>query len=312
MRPFIFFLYTVFVVALGMAFLYFFDIDFISAYNYVTGKTTVNPFAKLMSKNQNGTQSLFAPLNLFQPKTDPVTPTVTHQTPISVVTPVTPQPEIFTPVLPVVNPSPVIPIEVSLDSRGIADFSFIQKSNGKSFDSSKAQTNGYIRVHFPSHCRVATPVYQTPIGAYAHCEWGLKNANNEEIAHLLDTVGGFHPSFFEASQRAGRGNDYYGWIDEWAANFKPFAPFYSAQDRGNNHFDMYKKYVLEGSYTFWYQNKSNTRHTVTAGYIRSGNGENDLNTIVEPFARLETILHIQPNGDEYDDYKINTNNYVLL
>ncbi|MER0442763.1 hypothetical protein [Emticicia sp. W12TSBA100-4] len=191
-----------------------------------------------------------------------------------------------------------------------SDFRFVEKSNGKSFPD-KPQGNSYTFVHFPSHCRVCTPVETTPMNAFAHCEYGLKNSSGEEIVHLLDTIGGFHPNFFDVNQRSQKGNDYYKWVDNWASEFKPFGNFNNPIDRGNNHFDAYKKYLIDGSYTFWYRNKSNTRHSVTAGFIRATNGEGDLNVIVEPYGYVEKVLNISSNGDEYDPYKINTNNYIL-
>lgn len=193
--------------------------------------------------------------------------------------------------------------------RGGSSFDYIQLSNGQSLPNTK-QGNGYILTHLFSHSRVATPVQDTPNGAFASCEvWLYFIPTGELVWHLSDSIGGYHPNFFNSSERGGKN---YQWIDDWANNFQPYGSFSSAQDRGNNHFPEYQKYLREGQYELVYLNNSNTKHTVTAGFIQGGNGADQLNEIFAPSKDpYKRTINITPNGNSGDEFKLNSNNYVL-
>ena len=296
MKRFKYILSFLFIAVLSIAMYYFFETDIQTFFGYtknIAPKLNLNPF-------QNSVDAPPVTVTATQP-------TVTNTT---VITPPAPPVIVTAPPVVVITPPPVIMPPISEQTNGVAIFNFTEKRNGQDYPD-KPTGNGYILVHCPSHSRVATPTYDTPQGANSFCEYSLKNQNGEIVLYVKDTIGGFHPNFFDGNERAGRGNAYFAWVDEWAKNFKPFGIFNNYLDRANNHFDQYQRYLLEGHYTFTYRNLSSVKQQVTAGYIRASNGTGDVNEIVAANGMIEKAIHIFPPSDEYDSYKINTNNNSL-
>lgn len=169
----------------------------------------------------------------------------------------------------------------------------------------------FVKVNCFSHSRIATPVEETPQNVNSFCTYQLINDRGEIVVSMADTIGGFHPNFFNPKLREYRGDSYYEWVDKWARNFRPFGVFAGYLDRANNHFENYNIPLREGNYTFRFQNYSSVKQTVQAGFIRASNGTGDVNEVVEGFGTIERTLRIFPQADKFDDYKINANNYLV-
>lgn len=184
---------------------------------------------------------------------------------------------------------------------GGSQFVFNQQSNGNPLPSIP-RGNGYLYVNFPSHAIVASPVCSTPNGALAKVEYWLLDSGGNTVLYVKDDLSGFHPNFFTdpcANNLA--------WFQTWKNGFVPFGDFSQASDRGNNHFTTYNKYVVEGNYTWRVKNNGNVRIEVKAGLIGLGNGQNAVNTFVNPNQQIDFSVNISGDtNNAYDPFKFNT------
>lgn len=174
---------------------------------------------------------------------------------------------------------------------------------------SNAQGNGFVLVESPSHSRVCTPIDDTKIGAYSHIRYSIKEKNTgKTVINVFDTVGGFHPNFFDNALREVSANSF-GWVDDWANNFKPIPPFLSPIDRCNNHLTAFNNYLLEGNYILEGKNMGNTSVKCEWGFIRESGGKGVINTTIEAGQDFSFDLPIYSNGNAHDEFKGNFNNY---
>ncbi len=193
-----------------------------------------------------------------------------------------------------------------------SEFTFRQQMNGMPLPS-EPTGNGYIRVNFPSHSRVATPIGSTINNANSASAWWLYAEDGTLVASIEDDLGGFHPNFFDAPEVTDSANASYAryqFVRDWIMAFRAFGPFVDARSRGNNHMPEYDRYVLEGTYRWRYQNRANIPVRLECGLIRASSGHGDLDRVIAPGETVEVMLPIRANPmDAFDNYKINTNGY---
>jgi hypothetical protein len=193
-----------------------------------------------------------------------------------------------------------------------SEFVFRQQTNGMPLPS-EPTGNGYVKVTFPSHSRIATPIGSTMPSAQSASAWWLYAADGTLVASIEDDLGGFHPNFFDAPEVNDSANPDYArfrFVREWIAAFVPFGPFPDARSRGNNHFPEYERYVLEGSYTWRYHNRASIPVRLECGLIRASGGHGDVDRVIAPGETVELTLVIRANpADAFDSYKMNTNGY---
>jgi hypothetical protein len=141
-------------------------------------------------------------------------------------------------------------------------FTFNQKTNGNTVPTSGNYANGYLKFLACSHGIVSfipDPV-AGKIGSQCKMEYTIRNAANEIVINLKDNYGGFHPNYqpFAGDANNSPAESYYRvwtpsfydyanlqWVRDWYNNFTPISgtPFNSGNDRGNNHFEQYGKYL---------------------------------------------------------------------
>lgn len=214
-------------------------------------------------------------------------------------------------ITPTLTPTPTpTPTQTPTPDPNVSIFDFKGNSNGQPLPTD-ATGNGYIRVAFPSHSVVSTPLDRTKIGAVARCEYWLYDDQNQLVLHVLDTMGGFHPNFFDPSADAYTQSPGFAWFRDWVKQFVPFKGFNTARDRGNNHMDAYfTHYVVEGRYRWVFKNLGNTIQLLRAGLIRAGNAEDQVNENLNPGETVTHELEIHRGSDPFDSFKLNTNNYT--
>jgi hypothetical protein len=193
-----------------------------------------------------------------------------------------------------------------------SEFTFRQQTNGMPLPS-EPTGNGYIRVNFPSHSRVATPIGSTVANAQSASAWWLYAEDGTLVASLEDDLGGFHPNFIDAPEVTDSADPNYAryqFVRDWIMAFRPFGPFADARSRGNNHMPEYDRYVLEGTYRWRYHNRANISVRLECGLIRASSGHGDVDRVIAPGETVEVMLPIRANSmDAFDNYKINTNGY---
>lgn len=200
-------------------------------------------------------------------------------------------------------------------------FAFTQKSNGQSLPAPSHTGNGYTRVAIPSH-GITRTLNNMPSDKGTICKFELEivDSNGEVIASMRDNYGGFHPNFenntlAESYYRVwtpsfSQYNDYQ-WIRDFYNNFTSIAgtPFSSANDRGNNHYDDYSKYFINGNYTLRIKNTGDKPFEFRAGS----------NTFFDTPGAAQVYTTIQSDGQWQsfnifiggisEQYKINIYNY---
>lgn len=193
-----------------------------------------------------------------------------------------------------------------------SEFTFRQQTNGMPLPS-EPTGNGYIRVNFPSHSRVATPVASTVADATSASAWWLYAEDGTLVASIEDDLGGFHPNLLDAPEVNDSANANYArfrFVREWVAAFRPFGPFVDPRSRGNNHMPEYDRFVLQGTYRWRYHNRANISVRLECGLIRASSGHGDVDRVIAPNETVELMLQIRANpADAFDNYKINTNGY---
>ena len=152
-------------------------------------------------------------------------------------------------------------------------FTFNQKTNGNAVPTSGNYVNEYLRFEAFSHgivFKVPDPV-GAKVGMQVKLEYTIKNAANEVVINLKDNYGGFHPNYrpFAGDADNDPAESYYrvwtsshgdyanlSFIRDFYNNFTAISgtPFATANDRGNNHFNDYSKYLPEGEYTMTIKN----------------------------------------------------------
>lgn len=181
-------------------------------------------------------------------------------------------------------------------------FEFNQPSN----------TNNLYAVHLCSHARVCTDVAQTPLSAISLLEYWIKDASNNTVLYCKDEIGGHHPNFFEPSEMVRATTELRAKIETLKSSFVSNPPFYSYQDRTNNHLPFFNKNLPTGSYKWIVKNNGNVTLNLFAGYEYS---EHE-NAQVDNFqlgagSTAEFNLNIvacPAVGYETSPFKINANN----
>lgn len=173
------------------------------------------------------------------------------------------------------------------------------------------QTDLYL-VHLCSHARVCTQVSETPLNAIALLEYWLKDSDNNTVIYCKDEIGGHHPNFFDAGQMANVTPELRAKIETLKSSFVSNPPFYTYQDRTNNHFSTFDKQLKKGVYKWIVKNNGNTNLELFAGYAYSETENVQVNKHqLGAGGTVEFNLNIQQcgvQGYENSPFKINANN----
>lgn len=219
--------------------------------------------------------------------------------------------------LPVVTPDSTIYKSV---------FTFNQKTNGNTVPTSGNYVNGYLQFQAFSHgivFKVPDPV-GVQRGLQVKLEYTIRNAANEIVINLKDNYGGFHPNYqpFAGDANTQPAESYYrvwtpshgdyanlDFVRDFFNNFTAISgtPFNSAVDRGNNHFDQYTKYLVEGTYTMTIKNTGLFPFELRAGKTSVFNTQSLADvytTIPANNSEYNFTLNVVNNGVN-EAYKIN-------
>lgn len=228
-----------------------------------------------------------------------------------------------------ITENPVLPPTPG-DTGGIkkSEFSFVQKTNGNPVPTEGGgQVNGYVLFAAPSHgivFKVPDPV-GTQIGLQCKLEYTIKNSAGETIFTLKDNYGGFHPNYAnnpdaESYRRVWTPSfgDYENlkFVRDFYNDFTPISgtPFQTANDRANNHFSPYYKYIPAGIYSLEIKNTGIFPFSLRAGrndvfdQIPVGGTvtQNNVRFEVPPDNNVYTFpLHVLNDGSG-NGYKMNT------
>ncbi len=204
-----------------------------------------------------------------------------------------------------------------------SQFTFNQKSNGQSLPTGGAQTgNEYMLFDAFSHAINRSLILPADQGVICKFEYWIKNAAGEIVIYCKDTYGGFHPNFqpvvgAESYYRVWTPShqDYaaFQWVRDWYNNFTaiPSTPFNVANDRGNNHFTQYSKYLVQGTHTIEFRNLGTFPVQLRAG--RNESFENpdaaDVYATILADGQLRSFnLNVTASLDPFEQYKINCYN----
>ena len=200
-------------------------------------------------------------------------------------------------------------------------FVFNQKTNGNPTPEPNHTGNGYTLVAIPSH-GITRTLNNMPFDKGTICQFELElvNSSGEIVASMKDNYGGFHPNFQNDSGAESyyrvwtpsfpQYNDYQ-WIRDFYNNFTSIAgtPFNTANDRGNNHYSQYSKYLINGNYTLRVKNTGNKPFEIRAG----SNTFFDTSGAAQVYATVQAdaqwqVFNIYIGGIS-EQYKINIYNY---
>lgn len=181
-------------------------------------------------------------------------------------------------------------------------FQFSQPSN----------TNNLYSVHLCSHARVCTQVDQTPVEAITLLEYWIKDTNNNTVVYCKDEIGGHHPNFFDSGQMANASNELRAKIETLKSSFVSNPPFYSYQDRTNNHYATFNKELPAGAYKWIVKNNGNRTLNLFAGYEYSEHENAQVDNFSLGAGSMEEFnLNIVPCPNlehQNSPFKINANN----
>lgn len=210
-----------------------------------------------------------------------------------------------------------------------SEFTFVQKSNGQALPTPSDTGNGYTRVSCASH-GITRTLNNMPAdkGTIVKFEYEIINSANEVVASMKDNYGGFHPNFrdfpgdethlpAESYYRVWTPSFYdynsYEWVRDFFNNFTSISgtPFLVAEDRGNNHFDQYRQFFVNGNYTLRIRNTGEKPFELRAGAnslfeTPPPNGAQVYTTVPPDNTWRTYSLYI---GGISEQYKINIYNY---
>lgn len=172
-----------------------------------------------------------------------------------------------------------------------SNYIFNQKYNNQSLPTNNQEyANGYLNFQAFSHGITRTINMPQDIGVICKFQYEILNSDNEVVISCLDNYGGFHPNFkndtsAESYYRVWTPShpDYnnFQWVRDFYNNFSTITPnhtmitptnvdqpFYSANDRGNNHFNIYTHYLpVNKSYVLRIKNIGSNSFQLRAGTV---------------------------------------------